>query len=257
MRPERCFVHGSILSEIADIYSAPASYDAERAREALAKSNVMHYIASTQESLSIAAGREITFNRLRTGLLTGEIGKLIRPSLEEILDSARSIPIAPTFEEEPRRNTGLRHELLGQAIPLWLTSEHAQRLNGQYLIGWPSYVRQDRVPGARVDARSRRPIARNPSFDMRLSTYSTTWVEAVTERRKIQLKSASDPRTEYAPDIAVVPIQIVGGMLKPRDGRAFAGDMKIPYDQLSDMRRTTLNRFIRFVMERMGLSYKI
>ncbi len=73
-----CLVHGSILSEVADTYTAPESLDVEKARQALAKSDVMYYVASTKESLALIAARELIFNSLRRGLLTQTISTLLK-----------------------------------------------------------------------------------------------------------------------------------------------------------------------------------
>jgi hypothetical protein len=247
-RPEDCFVHGSLLAEMADIYGRE---DTSLAREALAKSDVMYYVASGDTSLAISCGRELAFNSLRRSLLSRTVPSA-GCSVRRLASLGAELPAPGSFHEDAREHTGLRSELLAQTLPLAVTANRPTLLpRGEHLVGWPSYVRQDRLPGAEIDPRYRNAY-RNPRFDMRLSTYRADWTELRKQRQKVQVKTG-DAGGAYAPDITVLHMNRIGQIHTPRDARAFFSELGQPPAGLYTPRRNRLERFENRLLRRLGV----
>lgn len=250
--PGHCLAHASVLSEVADIYRNPQSLDTEQARSALAKSNYMLFIASKDECKQPAAERDLVFNSLRRSLIERSIETQLPAVLRQIASTAYNLPIESTFNRETDVITGLRSELLALAIPIAVTTECPDITKGRKFIGWPSYLRQDQVPGVKVRGNFKH-LPLNRGFDMRLSQYTDEWEELAKQRTPVQVKTGRPSVSEYVPSIKLVSMNDIGRTKTPQEAKAIAADISMPIDTLYFSRRERLSRIYRRFFKASGV----
>jgi|GEM_PF-4724888 len=232
--PSLCLAHGSILSEIADIYAKPRFRDDGRANEALAKSDAMYDEASLDKRLIPVTGREAIFNSLRRELVAGSMPAMLRPGLSELIGFALDMSSRDYLDD--RHKAGFISEMLGLAVPLWLTLEKPEVLEeqDQAIIGWPSYMRQDKAREIHLAVGGDSIALPKLDFDMRLSTYGPDWAEIEAKRKEIQIKSRKSPET-YDASVIVAFMWKIGNIRKPGEAVSMATSLGTPPRELADL----------------------
>jgi hypothetical protein len=221
--PSLCLAHGSILSEIADTYTKPRFFDAGRANEALDKSDAVYDAASFNKQMIPIVGREVIFNSMRRELVAGQMQAMLRPALSELTGLA--LDVSSRDYLDPRHKAGFISEMLALGIPLWLTLERQELLEddeGQTIIGWPSYMRQDKARAIPLAGGSGLVALPKTDFDMRLSSYGQDWTEVEANRKEVQIKSRTSPAI-YDPSVIVAFMWRIGNIRKPAEAISMAG----------------------------------
>jgi hypothetical protein len=246
-------LQGSILSEMVDIYSRPESSDTDRAEAALDKSDVMYRSAAESEERFPLARRELIFNDLRRARTAGTMATALRPTLRQLTALARHVA-AGEYLATSGETVGFNSEMLGFAVPLWATLERAEAIDSsRSLIGWPSYVRQDRAPISTVrlpNGKMEMPPRR--SFDIRLSAYDEDWAEVIGERKKIQIKSRKVKRL-YEDDIIVIPVWKIGRITHPSQAVSLAISFGRYPSKLHEQRASKVQGFAGGFMDNIDL----
>jgi hypothetical protein len=252
--PEHRAVQGSVLSEITDIYARPESADPSRAEAALGKSNAMYQAAAESEEIFPLAARELIFNQLRRSRATGTMASVLRPTLRQLTALARQVA-AGEYLAWPGERVGFTSEILGIAVPLWMTLERPEAIGAnRALVGWTSYVRQDRAPAGRIKlAKAGVMVPRRRSFDMRLSAYDEDWAEITEQRKKVQIKSRSNAEQRYEDDITVTPVWQIGNIQRPGEAVSLATSFGRRTSRLYPGRLGELKRFAGSFLERVDL----
>ena len=246
--PEHCAIHGSILSEVADIYADPQSLNAPKAEAALAKSDTMYNEVLGSNELAPLAAREIIFNALRRSRASRTTAAVLRPKLHELTALAVDASYGGYFREQKHR-VGFTSEMLGLAVPLWLTLERPEVLGeDQSMIGWPSYVRQDRARVDRLAAGDGVLVLPKSGFDIRLSTYDGDGTELAAQRKKIQVKSRATAE-RYDPSIVVTPVWGIGNIKRPAEAVFLAASLGKQSDELYTRRLRELKQFVGGFLE--------
>ncbi len=234
-----CLAHGSILSEIADIYTKPRFFDPGKADEALAKSDAMYDAATANKRLVPVVGREVIFNSMRRELVAGQMRAMLRPALSELTGLALDMSSRDYLDD--RHKAGFMSEILALGVPLWLTLERPELLEDgeQAMIGWPSYMRQDKAREIHLVAGRSSVALPKLDFDMRLSTYGQDWAELEAKRKEIQIKSRKSPET-YDPSVIVAFMWKIGHIRKPGDAVSMAehlGNLPRELPDLEELKR--------------------